>query len=93
MHRSQTGTLSGVVKSTQLVIPQREIPVAPFHIGAGALEDLGELGRLLLQPALFSRMQLPEYPTRANRGVRMRSASSRSGAPSRISLVAATRSR
>jgi hypothetical protein len=36
MNRRQTRALSGAVESSQLVIPQREIPVAPFHIGDGA---------------------------------------------------------
>ena len=63
MHSGQTCPLSGVVKSSQLVIPQREIPVASFYIGAGALEDLGELGRLLLQPALLSWIQGTARPT------------------------------
>src|SRR5205823_11109867 len=37
---SQARALSGVIESSKLVIPQREIPVTPFHIGTGALEDL-----------------------------------------------------
>ena len=32
VHGRQARTLSGVVESSQLVIPQREVPVAPFHI-------------------------------------------------------------
>jgi hypothetical protein len=53
MYCGQTCPLSGVIKSSELVIPQREIPVAPFDIGARALEDRSQLGRLLLQPALL----------------------------------------
>ena len=48
MHRRQTGPLSGMVQSAQLMVPQGEISVASFHMGTGALEDLREpLGRVL----------------------------------------------
>src|SRR5262249_32298879 len=57
-----------VSKSSQLVMPERERPVAPFDIGAGALEDLGKLGRLLLQPALLERKQRTARPTRGTQG-------------------------
>jgi len=68
LDRCHTCPLSGVVKSSQLGLPQREVPVAPFHIGAGALAYLGELGRLLLQPTLLERMQLTARPTRCTPG-------------------------
>ena len=37
VHRCQARTLSGMVQSSQLMVPQREVPVAPFHIGTGAM--------------------------------------------------------
>ena len=33
VNRRQARALAGVIESSKLVIPQREIPVAPFHIG------------------------------------------------------------
>ena len=68
MYCGQTCPLPGVIKSSQLVIPEREIPVAPFYVGAGALENLGKLGRLLLQPALLERIQRTARPTRGKQG-------------------------
>ena len=81
MHRCQACTLSGVVKSAQLMVPQREIPITPFHIGAGALEHLGELGRFCLSWFFPSGSTASRHPPGSNSGVRMRSASSRSGSP------------
>jgi hypothetical protein len=34
MYRGQARTLSGVVESSQLMIPQGEVPIAPFNIRA-----------------------------------------------------------
>src|SRR5215467_13011318 len=48
VHRCQARTLSGMVKSSQLMVPQREVPVAPFHRGTGALEHLRERFGLVL---------------------------------------------
>ena len=53
MHRRQTGPLSGMVKSAQLMVPQGEISVASFHIGTGALEDLREPLGLVLEVVLL----------------------------------------
>jgi hypothetical protein len=40
MYCGQTGPLSGVIEASQLVMPQGEVPVTPFHIGpAGAFEQ------------------------------------------------------
>ena len=48
VHRCQARTLSGMVKSSQLMVPQREVPVTPFDIGAGALKHLRKrFGRVL----------------------------------------------
>ena len=69
MHRCEARTLSRVVESSQLVMPQREVPVASFHIGAGALQHLREFGGLLLQPVWRSGRQCTEGPTgRKERG-------------------------
>src|SRR5215467_8244542 len=37
MYCGQTGPLSGVIEASQLVIPQCQGPVTPFHIGARAV--------------------------------------------------------
>ncbi len=63
MKRRQTRAHSGVVESAQLVIPQREVSVAPFHIRAGALEHLREYFGLVLEPVLFHHAQLAQGPT------------------------------
>ena len=63
MHCGQARTLSGKVKPSKLMVPQREIPVSPFHIGAGTLEHLGEFGRLGFELALLHRAQLAQGPT------------------------------
>ena len=63
VHGCQTCSLSGVLEPSQLMVPQREIPVAPFHIGAGTLEPLGQHFGLLLELALLRRAQLGAHPT------------------------------
>src|SRR6266446_6995363 len=62
--RGQACSLSGVVESSQLMVAQREVPVAPFHIGAGALEHLCKLRCFCLEPVLLHRARLPQRPTR-----------------------------
>jgi len=62
--RRQAGPLSGVVKPSQLVIAQRERPVAPFHSRTGALEHLREPGRLSLEGVLFRHTQWPQRAIR-----------------------------
>jgi hypothetical protein len=64
MHRCEARTLSGVVESSKLVIPQREVPVASFHIRTGALEHLREFCSRLLQPILFNWGQRTKGPSR-----------------------------
>jgi hypothetical protein len=93
VHRGQARTLSGMVEPSQLVIAQCEVPVAPFHSGAGALEDLRELGRLCFALVLLHHAERAEAPPGANSGVRRRSARARSGGPSVLVRVEATRSR
>jgi hypothetical protein len=67
VHRGQTCTLSGVVKSSQLMVPQREVPVAPFHIGAGALGYLRECCRCVLEPVLQGERSFTQCPTGLNK--------------------------
>ena len=62
LHRCQARTLSGVVESSKLVMPQREVPVAPFHRRTRALEHLRELRRGDLQRVGLNRAQLPQRP-------------------------------
>src|SRR5262244_2690549 len=62
VHGCQARTLSRVIEPSQLVIAQGEIPVAPFHIGAGALKHFCELSRLGLQLTLLSQAQVTQYP-------------------------------
>ena len=93
MNRGQTGPLSGVVEASQLMIPQREISVASFHIGAGALEHLRERFGLGLELILLHGAQRPKTPSGSNSGVRRRSANARSGSPAVTVRVEATRSR
>jgi hypothetical protein len=45
MYGGQTGPLSGTIKASQLVMPERELSVAPVYIGAGTLQSPGELSR------------------------------------------------
>ena len=63
MHRGQTCPLSGVIEASQLMVPQREVPVAPFHIGAGALEHLSERLSLVLELVSLHRAQRAQCPT------------------------------
>ena len=60
MYRRQARTLSGVVEPSQLVISQREVPISPFHIRAGALEHLREPGRVCFERLWLHRAQLPQ---------------------------------
>jgi hypothetical protein len=44
----QTCPFPGMIESAQLMVPQREVPVTPFDIGAGALKHLRKrFGRVL----------------------------------------------
>jgi hypothetical protein len=54
MYCGQTGPLSGVIEASQLVIPQCKVPVTPFHIGARALEYLGESACYCLECVLLT---------------------------------------
>ena len=91
MHRCQTCTLPGMLKTSQLVVAQREVSIAAFHIGVGALEHLSEHHRFVLEAALFSWIQLTQCPTGLKKGCAKVSARSRSARPSLLGLVAATR--
>src|SRR5262249_47625309 len=63
VHRRESRTFPGVVESSQLVVAQREAPVASFHIGTGALAHFREGGRLLLQSVLLTLTQRTEGAT------------------------------
>ena len=93
MHGCQARTFSRVIEPSQLVMAPREIPVAPFHIGAGALKHLRERFGLVFELVLLHRAQRAQGPPDANSGVRRRSASVRSGSPWGTGRVEATRSR
>ena len=93
MHRGQARPLSGMVKPSQLVIAEREVPVTPFDIGAGALEHVCKRSRLLHELMLRHWAQRAQGPTGSKSGVRRRSVSARSGAPAVTVRVKATRSR
>jgi hypothetical protein len=41
----ETLALSRLVKPSQLMVPQGEISIAPFHVRAGALGHVSQLGR------------------------------------------------
>jgi hypothetical protein len=62
VNRGQTGPLSGIVEPSQLMVPQREIPVTPFHIRARALEHLREYFGLGLELVLLGRV--PIFPVK-----------------------------
>jgi hypothetical protein len=49
-----------MVESSQLVIAQREVPVASFHIGTRALEHFRERGCFLLPSVLLTLTQRTE---------------------------------
>jgi hypothetical protein len=60
----QTGPLSGVVEPSQLMVPQREVPVAPFHAGARTLGHLRERFGLVLELVSLRWTQRPECSIR-----------------------------
>src|SRR5262245_1260044 len=59
----QTCPFPGMVKASQLVVAQREVPITPFHIGAGALEHRRQRGCLRLQLVLLHRAYRLQCPT------------------------------
>ena len=68
MHRCQACTLPGMLKTSQLVVAQREVSIAAFRIGAGALEHLSEHHRFVLEMTLFSWIQLAQCPSGLKKG-------------------------
>src|SRR5262245_23131226 len=58
VYRCEACPLSRVVEPSQLMVPQREVPVTPFRVRAGALEHISQLGRLCLQLTLLSEAQV-----------------------------------
>jgi hypothetical protein len=57
VHCCQACPLSGVVKSSQLMMPEQEVSVAPFDLGASALQHLCERFGLVLELVLLPRAQ------------------------------------
>ena len=68
MHRRQTRALAGVVESSQLVVPQREVPVAPCAIGTGTLAHFRERFGLVLELGLLHQAQRPQGTTGCTEG-------------------------
>ena len=68
MHGCEACTLSGVVESPQLMVPQREVAIASFYIGAGALEHLCKLGRLGFELVLLQHAALAQCPAGRKEG-------------------------
>jgi hypothetical protein len=69
MSRAQTWPLAGVIESSQLLVPQRERPVASFHVRAGAWEQVSQLRRLGLPLTLLSHAPVtPGSTGRQQRG-------------------------
>ena len=64
MNRGQARPLMRQIKPSQLVIAQRQIPVAPFDIGARTLENLRQRLGLSLAVPLGLRAQVTYSPTR-----------------------------
>jgi hypothetical protein len=62
VHGGQARTFSRVIEASQLVMAQRAIPIAPFHIGAGALKHLRERFGLGLELLLLHRAQRAQGP-------------------------------
>jgi hypothetical protein len=59
VHRGQARPLPGMVEPPQRVMAQREVPVAPCDIGAGALEHLRAFGGFSLPGVLLDWAQRP----------------------------------
>src|SRR2546430_5467086 len=72
-----------MVEAAQLMVPQREVAIASFHIGAGPLEHLCQLFGLLLQCALLCLAQLSQRPT----GLTQRRAQTLGQLPKRLACI------
>jgi hypothetical protein len=57
VHCCQACPRSGVGKSSQVTMPEQEVSVAPFDIGASALQHLCERFGLVLELVLLPRAQ------------------------------------
>ena len=62
VHRREACPLPGVVEFSEPMVAKREVPVSPFHAGAGALEYLTKRCGLVLEPVLLHRMQRMQRP-------------------------------
>jgi hypothetical protein len=63
VNRRQALPLSGAIEPAKLMIAQREVPVAPFHIGTGTLEHVRQLLGLWRELASLGRAQLGQPAT------------------------------
>ena len=60
MNGGEALSLARQVESSQLMVPQREIPVSSFYIGTCALEHVREFGRLGFELALLGQGQVAQ---------------------------------
>src|SRR5215467_7443843 len=58
----ETFSLPRSIEPSQLMVPQGEVTVSPFHIGAGTLAYLGQLFGLLRELALLHLTQGSQHP-------------------------------
>ena len=83
MDRCQTRPLTRQLKSSKLVVAQRQIPVAPFNIGTRTLKNLRALFGLLWEVPLGLGAQLPQGPIRC----KQRCAKAVSEFPKRLAIT------
>ena len=62
MYSHQALALARVVKASELVMTQREIPVAPCHIGPEALEHISQRGHLCFKLVWLEQAALAQHP-------------------------------
>ena len=93
MNRSQTGPLSGVIETAQLVVSSERYPLRPSTLELERWNTSASVLALCWSCFCSSGLHAPNAPPGANSGVRRRSARARSGAPFGTVRVEATRSR
>ena len=60
VHRRQASPLTRQIEASPWMVPQREGPIAPFHVRAGALEHVREFVGFLLQALLLGGVSCAE---------------------------------
>src|SRR5215470_12268276 len=90
VHGCQARTFSRVLEPSQLVRAQREVPVAPFHMGTGALQHRRERFGRVFELVLLYRAPRAQGPPGLAQWGRRRSARGRSGSPWGTGRVEAT---